>query len=257
MKLLKEILYGTRIQDILGNTHVAIEDLAFDSRKVKAFSLFVAIPGVSVDGHDFIEQAAAQGATAIVCERLPRATRRAHHLRPGHGRADCIGQHRFEVLRRPQCLDEGGRGGAQPKTTTVSLLHRLFRSMDRRAGMLSTVENRVLDEVVPASHTTPDALQMQQLFRRMADAGCKYVFMEASSHSIHQHRLAGTKLAGAVFTNITHDHLDYHGDFNAYIQAKKASLTWSVRTLLPSTTKTIRTVPTWYWIARGASKTTP
>jgi len=93
--------------------------------------------------------------------------------------------------------------------------------MDRKAGMLSTVENRIVDEVVPATHTTPDALQMQQMFRRMADAGCKYVFIEASSHSIHQHRLAGTKLAGAAFTNITHEHLDYHGDFNGYIKAKK------------------------------------
>jgi UDP-N-acetylmuramoyl-L-alanyl-D-glutamate--2,6-diaminopimelate ligase len=222
MKLLKEILYGTRIQDILGNTHVAIEDLAFDSRKVKAFSLFIAIPGVSVDGHDFIEQAAAQGATAIVCERLPE--QRAEHItyvRVMDARI-ALGNIASKFYDDPSAsMKVVAVTGTNGKTTTVSLLHRLFRSMDRRAGMLSTVENRVLDEVVPASHTTPDALQMQQLFRRMADAGCKYVFMEASSHSIHQHRLAGTKLAGAVFTNITHDHLDYHGDFNAYIQAKK------------------------------------
>jgi UDP-N-acetylmuramoyl-L-alanyl-D-glutamate--2,6-diaminopimelate ligase len=111
--------------------------------------------------------------------------------------------------------------GTNGKTTTVSLLHRLFRSMDRKAGMLSTVENRIVDEVSPSTHTTPDALQMQQMFHQMAEAGCRYVFIEASSHSIHQHRLAGTKLSGAVFTNITHEHLDYHGDFNGYIQAKK------------------------------------
>ena len=188
MKLLKEILYGTRIQDILGNTHVAIEDLAFDSRKVKAFSLFIAIPGVSVDGHDFIEQAAAQGATAIVCERLPE--QRAEHItyvRVMDARI-ALGNIASKFYDDPSAsMKVVAVTGTNGKTTTVSLLHRLFRSMDRRAGMLSTVENRVLDEVVPASHTTPDALQMQLLFRRMADAGCKYVFMEASSHSIHQH----------------------------------------------------------------------
>jgi len=222
MKLLKEILYGTRIQDILGNTHVAIEGLAFDSRKVKAFSLFVAMPGVHADGHDFIEQAIDKGATAVVCEKLPeRSDEKVTYVRV-HNAAIALGNIASKFYDDPsESMKVIAITGTNGKTTTVSLLHRLFRSMDRRAGMLSTVENRVLDQVVPASHTTPDAIQMQQLFRRMADAGCKYVFMEASSHSIHQHRLAGTKLAGAVFTNITHDHLDYHRDFNAYIQAKK------------------------------------
>ena len=218
MKLLKEILYGTRIQDILGNTHVAIEDLAFDSRKVKAFSLFVAIPGVHVDGHDYIEQAVEKGATAVVCERVPE--QHAEHVTYVRvlDAAIALGHIASKFYDDPSAsMKVVAVTGTNGKTTTVSLLHRLFRSMDRRAGMLSTVENRILDQVVPASHTTPDALQMQQLFRRMADAGCKYVFIEASSHSIHQHRLAGTKLTGAVFTNITHDHLD----FNAYIQAKK------------------------------------
>ena len=111
--------------------------------------------------------------------------------------------------------------GTNGKTTTATLLHRLFRSMDRKAGLVGTVENRIVDEVVPATHTTPDPVQLQALLRRMADAGCRYVFMEASSHSIHQGRLLGTRLAGGVFTNITHDHLDYHGDFNSYLAAKR------------------------------------
>jgi len=222
MKLLKEILYGTRIHDIVGNTHVAIEDIAFDSREVKAFSLFVAIPGTRVNGFDFIDQAIEQGATAIVAEQLPETTHDHVTYVRVQDAADALGKMASTFYDDPsESLKIIAVTGTNGKTTTVSLLHRLFRSMDRRAGLLSTVENRILDRVVPASHTTPDALQMQRLFREMADAGCKYVFMEASSHSIDQKRLAGTKLAGAVFTNITHEHLDYHGDFNSYIQAKK------------------------------------
>lgn len=222
MKLLKEILYGTRIQDILGNTHIAIEDIAFDSRKVKAFSLFVAIPGTQVDGFEYINQAIEKGAIAIVTEKLPE--QRAGHVTyvRVQDAAAALGKIASKFYDDPSSsLKIIAVTGTNGKTTTVSLLHRLFRSMDRKCGLLSTVENRIVDEVIPASHTTPDALQMQQLFRKMADAGCKYVFMEASSHSIVQHRLAGTVLTGAVFTNITHEHLDYHGDFNAYIRAKK------------------------------------
>ena len=111
--------------------------------------------------------------------------------------------------------------GTNGKTTTVTLLHQLYRLLDRKAGMLGTVENRIVDRVIPATHTTPDALSLQALLREMADAGCTHVFMEASSHAIVQDRIAGTHFAGAVFTNITHDHLDYHGDFNGYIKAKK------------------------------------
>ena len=222
MKLLKEILYGTRIHDIVGNTHVAIEDIAFDSRKVKAFSLFVAIPGTQVNGFDFIDQAIEKGATAVITEQLPE--KHAAHVTyvRVQDAAAALGKIASKFYDDPStAMRVVAVTGTNGKTTTVSLLHRLFRSMGRRTGMLSTVENRILDQVVPASHTTPDALQMQRLFRQMADAGCKYVFMEASSHSIDQKRLAGTVLAGAVFSNITHDHLDYHGDFNSYIQAKK------------------------------------
>lgn len=222
MKLLKEILYGTRIKEIQGNTHVAIEDLAFDSRKARAFSLFVAIPGTQVDGFLYISKAIENGAIAVVCERMPEKLAEGVSYVLVHDSAKALGQIASQFFEEPSAqMKVIAVTGTNGKTTTVSLLHRLFRSMDRKAGMLSTVENRIVDEVVPATHTTPDALQMQQMFRRMADAGCKYVFIEASSHSIHQHRLAGTTLAGAVFTNITHEHLDYHGDFNGYIKAKK------------------------------------
>jgi UDP-N-acetylmuramoyl-L-alanyl-D-glutamate--2,6-diaminopimelate ligase len=219
---LKEILYGTRIKEIQGNTHVAIEDIAFDSRKIRAFSLFVAIPGTQVDGFLYISKAVENGATAVVCQRMPEQLIKGVSYVLVHDAAMALGQIAAQFYDEPSTkMKVVAVTGTNGKTTTVSLLHRLFRSMDRKAGMLSTVENRIVDDVVPATHTTPDALQMQQMFREMADAGCKYVFMEASSHSIHQHRLAGTKLAGAVFTNITHEHLDYHGDFNGYIKAKK------------------------------------
>ena len=222
MKLLKEILYGTRIKEIQGNTHVAIEDLAFDSRKVRPFSLFIAIPGTQVDGFLYISKAVEAGASAVVCERMPENLAEGVTYVLVYDAAQALGQIASQFYDEPSAeMKVIAVTGTNGKTTTVSLLHRLFRSMDRKAGMLSTVENRVVDEVVPSTHTTPDALQMQQMFRKMADAGCKYVFMEASSHSIHQHRLAGTQLSGAVFTNITHEHLDYHGDFNGYIKAKK------------------------------------
>ncbi|MDA0302922.1 MAG: UDP-N-acetylmuramoyl-L-alanyl-D-glutamate--2,6-diaminopimelate ligase [Bacteroidetes bacterium] len=222
MKLLKDILYGTRIQETTGSTHVAIEDVAFDSRKVKAFSLFIAVPGTQVDGHDYIEEALAKGAIAIVAERIPEAKKEGITYIRVHDTGASLGPIAAAYFDHPSAgMKVIAVTGTNGKTTTVSLLYQLFRSMGRKTGMLSTVENRILDQTIPATHTTPDALQMQRLFRDMADAGCRYVFMEASSHSIHQHRLAGTHLTGAVFTNITHEHLDYHGDFNGYIQAKK------------------------------------
>ena len=224
MKLLKDILYGTRIVDVLGSTHTAIEDVAFDSRKVKPFGLYVAIPGVHVNGHDFIPQALDAGAVAVVCETMPPENLRKEELVfvRVHNARQALGKIASAFFDHPtESMKVVAVTGTNGKTTTVTLLHEMFRLMDRKAGLLSTVENRIVDQVVPSTHTTPDALQMQKLFREMADAGCRYVFMEASSHSIDQHRLAGTRLTGAVFTNITQDHLDYHGTFNAYIAAKR------------------------------------
>jgi UDP-N-acetylmuramoyl-L-alanyl-D-glutamate--2,6-diaminopimelate ligase len=224
MKLLKDILYGTRLVEVVGSTHIAIESIAFDSREVRPFGLFVAVPGTRVDGLQFVEAAQEAGAVAIVAEALPAPELRRANVtyvqvkdatRALGAIAAAFYDHPTESLKVVAVTGTNG------KTTTVTLLHQLFRSMDKKAGMLSTVENRILDRVVPATHTTPDALQMQRLFREMVDAGCRYCFMEASSHSLVQQRLAGTQLAGAVFTNITHDHLDYHGNFNAYLQAKR------------------------------------
>jgi UDP-N-acetylmuramoyl-L-alanyl-D-glutamate--2,6-diaminopimelate ligase len=222
MKLLKDILYGTRIAEVNGPTHVAIEDVAFDSREVKPFGLFVAVPGTRVDGHDYIEQAIERGAIAIAAERLPELRREGVTYVQVSDASKALGQIAAGFFDHPSReMKVVAVTGTNGKTTTVTLLHQLFRALDRKTGLLSTVENRINDAVVPSTHTTPDSLQMQRLFRKMVDAGCKYCFMEASSHSIHQHRLSGTELAGAVFSNITHDHLDYHKTFNGYLAAKK------------------------------------
>jgi UDP-N-acetylmuramoyl-L-alanyl-D-glutamate--2,6-diaminopimelate ligase len=222
MKLLKDILYGCRLREVAGPTHVAIEDVAFDSRAVKPMGLFVAVPGTRVDGFDYIPQAVERGAIAVVAERLPEERAEGVTYVEVHDATKALGQIAAAFFDYPSReMRIVAVTGTNGKTTTVTLLHQLFRALDRKTGLLSTVENRINDRVVPSTHTTPDALQMQRLFREMADAGCKYCFMEASSHSIHQHRLAGTELAGAVFSNITHDHLDYHKTFNGYLQAKR------------------------------------
>ena len=222
MKLLSDLLYDARILEVRGSTNLAVEDVAVDSRKVKPLGLFVAVPGTVVDGHDFIPQALAAGAAGIVCERMPEDVPDHVTVVQVKSSADALGHIAAAFHEHPSTdMKVVAVTGTNGKTTTVSLLHQLYRLMDRKAGMIGTVENRVVDKVVPATHTTPDALTLQALLREMVDAGCTHCFMEASSHAIDQSRMAGVQLAGAVFTNITHDHLDYHGDFNAYIKAKK------------------------------------
>lgn len=225
MKLLKDILYGARISEVIGSTHIAVESVVADSRKVKPFSCFVAIAGTAVDGHDHIPGAVRAGAAAIICERLPVEEERKEHVvyvKVEESRR-ALGHLAANFHDNPgERLKIVAVTGTNGKTTVATLLHRLARMFDRKAGLVSTVENRIVDKVVPATHTTPDPVGLQQLFADMLDAGCTHCFMEASSHALDQHRLAGTPLTGAVFTNITHDHLDYHGDFNGYIAAKKS-----------------------------------
>jgi len=225
MKLLKDILYGARITEVVGSTHIAVESVVADSRKVKPFGCFVAIPGTAVDGHEHIPAAVRAGAAVVVCERLPEPDNRKEHvvyIQVEQSRA-ALGHLAANFHDNPgERLKIIAVTGTNGKTTVATLLHRLARMFDRKAGLVSTVENRIVDKVVPATHTTPDPVGLQQLFADMLDAGCTHCFMEASSHALDQDRLTGTPLAGAVFTNITHDHLDYHGDFNAYIAAKKS-----------------------------------
>ncbi len=222
MKLLSDILYKTRIEEVTGSTHIAISSVTFDSRKVKKDTLFVATRGTASDGHLFIDSAIQLGASAIVCENLPENLRENvtyvkvvdSHLALGF-----IACNYFD--NPSQKLKLVGVTGTNGKTTTVTLLFNLFRSLGNNVGLLSTVQNKIKNTVIPATHTTPDALALNELLSTMVKQGCEYAFMEVSSHAIVQHRIAGIQFAGAVFTNITHDHLDYHKTFDEYIKAKK------------------------------------
>jgi len=222
MKFLKDILYKCRLQEVKGSTNVAIEHIASDSRLAKTFSLFIAVRGTLTDGHKFIGQALAQGAVAIVCEKLPEEMKEGITYVQVTDSTEALGYIASNFYGNPSDeIDVIGVTGTNGKTTTVSLLYQMFRLLNIKTGLLSTVVNKINDQEVKATHTTPDAISLQAMLRKMVDQGCKYCFMEASSHAIHQNRTKGVNFKGAVFTNITHDHLDYHETFNEYIKAKK------------------------------------
>lgn len=205
-----------------GNTGVEVRALCIDSRAVEAGSGFIAVKGTTVDGHTFIPKALAQGASVVFCEQIPVqiGENTAVVVVPDAARAAGLLADRFYGHPSSQ-LRIVGITGTNGKTTCATLLYQLYSAMGFRAGLLSTVENKIGDETVAATHTTPDAISLHALLRRMADAGCTHAFMEVSSHAVVQQRIAGVEFAGGVFTNITHDHLDYHGTFDAYIRAKK------------------------------------
>ena len=227
MKLLKDLIYDARIEEVSGTTHIAIESISVDSRTVKPMGLFVAINGSLVDGHSYIEQAIENGATTIICEEIPETLKGVNQREDitvikVKSSSSALGHIASAFYNNPSSeMKIVAVTGTNGKTTIVSLLHRLFRLMDRKAGLIGTVENKINDRVVASTHTTPDAISLQKMLREMADEGCKFCFIEASSHAIDQNRITGTILAGAVFTNITHDHLDYHKTFDNYISAKK------------------------------------
>lgn len=223
MKLLKDILYRAPILDSIGSTNMAVENIAFDSRKVVHESLFVAIPGTVADGHDYIEQAIKQGARSIICERLPEQRHEKVtyiQVKDAHTTLGIVASNYYD--NPSQKLKLVGITGTNGKTTVATLCHRLFMALGKKAGLLSTVNVMIGKEVLPATHTTPDPVSLNAHLRKMVDNGCQYCFMEASSHGIAQRRIAGLQFTGAVFTNITHDHLDYHKTFDDYILAKKA-----------------------------------
>ncbi|RIW18728.1 UDP-N-acetylmuramoyl-L-alanyl-D-glutamate--2,6-diaminopimelate ligase [Algoriphagus lacus] len=222
MKVLKDILYKVSLTSTIGDMERRVSGIVFDSRKVEERSAFVAVPGTQVDGHEFISTALEKGATVIVCERLPEVIQEGITYVQVVNSAKALGIMASNFFDNPsEKIKVVAVTGTNGKTTTVTLLHQLFVVMGYSTGLLSTVENKINSEVIPATHTTPDAVSVQALLRKMVDSGCTHCFMEASSHAIVQERIAGLKLAGAVFTNITHDHLDYHGTFDEYIKAKK------------------------------------
>lgn len=222
MKLLRDILYKAGLLEVQGSTNVAITAMVFDSRKVAKDSLFVAVKGTQSDGHAFIETAIAAGALAIVCEAFPAAlNERITYVKVADS-AQALGIMSSNFYDNPSAsLKLVGVTGTNGKTTTVTLLFQLFRAMGFKAGMLTTVRNMINSEEIPSTHTTPDAIELNRLLRQMVDAGCKYAFMEVSSHSVVQKRIHSLHFSGGVFTNITHDHLDYHKTFDEYIKAKK------------------------------------
>ncbi len=222
MKLLKDILFRARIMNVIGSTNVAVEHVTMDSRAVKPFSLFVAVDGVTVDGHNYITKAIEAGAVAVVCEKMPEQIVENITYVQVQSSSESLGIVADNFYDNPsQQIKIVAVTGTNGKTTTATLLYRLLRKMGRKAGLLSTVVNKINDKEIAATHTTPDAVSLNSLLRDMVNDGCEYCFMEASSHALHQNRLAGIKISGAVFTNITHDHLDYHKTFNEYIKAKK------------------------------------
>jgi UDP-N-acetylmuramoyl-L-alanyl-D-glutamate--2,6-diaminopimelate ligase len=222
LKLLSDILYKARIEEVFGSTHVAISSVTFDSRKVKKDTLFVATRGTATDGHKFIEQAIEAGAAAIVCEETPEVMRDNITYVKVMDSTLALGFIACNYFDNPsQKLKLVGVTGTNGKTTTVTLLFNLYRALGHNVGLLSTVQNKINNSVIPASHTTPDALSLNELLAAMVEQGCEYAFMEVSSHAVVQNRIAGIQFTGAVFTNITHDHLDYHKTFDEYIKAKK------------------------------------
>ena len=223
MSTLRDILYKTSILQIVGSTDMEVYHLAIDSRKVMSGSCFIAIKGVAADGHLFINKAIEAGASAIVCESLPDVLNEKVTYVTVRNSAEAAGNmaHIF-YGSVSETLKVVGVTGTNGKTTVATLLYKLFTGLGYTCGLISTVENHIGQEVVPSTHTTPDAISLNELLSRMKSAGCTHVFMECSSHAIHQNRIAGIHFTGAVFTNITHDHLDYHQTFDAYIKAKKA-----------------------------------
>jgi len=222
VKTLKDILYKTGIVDVVGSTSVTIRDISIDSREVKPESLFVAVRGTKTDGHEYITNAVIAGAAAIVCEEFPeKQDKRVTYVKVRDSSL-AYSQIAANFFENPSGkLKVIGITGTNGKTTTATLLFNLFGTLGYKAGLISTVQNQIGRQIIPSTHTTPDALQLNRLMAEMIEEQCTHCFMEVSSHAIVQKRIAGIEFTAGVFTNITHDHLDYHKTFSAYIKAKK------------------------------------
>ena len=222
MAVLKDILYKVHLRSVHGSTAMEVSDLQIDSRFVKPGTCFIAIKGAAVDGHAFISNAIEQGAVAVICEELPKQLNDDVTYIQVVNSAEAAGfmanQFFGNVTEQMKVVGVTGTNG---KTTIATLLFKVFSGLGYRCGLVSTVEYHIGDKVVPSTHTTPDVINLNRLLKEMYDAGCTYVFMECSSHAIHQHRITGIHFTGALFSNITHDHLDYHKTFDEYIKVKK------------------------------------
>ncbi|MBQ2168961.1 MAG: UDP-N-acetylmuramoyl-L-alanyl-D-glutamate--2,6-diaminopimelate ligase, partial [Prevotella sp.] len=220
---LKELLKDIKLINIIGNDDVDITGVDIDSRRVEKGHLFVAMKGTQVDGHKFIPKAEELGASAILCEELPSTVNPEITYIVVSSTEDNVGKVATCFYGNPsKNLKLVGVTGTNGKTTIATLLYNMFRKMGHKCGLLSTVCNYIEGEALPTNHTTPDAIELNQLLAKMVEAGCEYVFMECSSHAIAQKRIGGLKFTGGIFTNLTRDHLDYHKTFENYRDAKKA-----------------------------------
>jgi UDP-N-acetylmuramoyl-L-alanyl-D-glutamate--2,6-diaminopimelate ligase len=222
MHILQDILYKVHLLEVVGATDIAVSSIAIDSRKVIKGTAFVAIKGVAQDGHEYISKAIELGAKVIVCENMPALlTDGVTYIKVANtSEAVAFMAHQFYDAPSTK-IKLVGVTGTNGKTTIATLLFKLFSSLGYTCGLVSTVQNQIGDQIIPSTHTTPDAVSLNELLSTMVNAGCSHVFMECSSHAVHQHRITGLVFTGALFSNITHDHLDYHKTFEAYIAAKK------------------------------------
>ena len=220
---LQEILSGINILETKGSCDLKISDIHIDSRKVEDNHLFIAVKGTQTDGHAYIGKAIEKGAKAIVCETFPEDIKDNITYIKVANTEDCVGKIATTFYGNPTSkLELIGVTGTNGKTTIATLLYNMFRKFGYKVGLISTVCNYIDDEAIPTEHTTPDPITLNKLLGRMADEGCKYAFMEVSSHSVAQKRIGGLTFAGGIFTNLTRDHLDYHQTVDNYLKAKKA-----------------------------------
>ncbi|MBR5611743.1 MAG: UDP-N-acetylmuramoyl-L-alanyl-D-glutamate--2,6-diaminopimelate ligase, partial [Bacteroidaceae bacterium] len=219
---LEKLISGISTKHIIGETSIEITGINIDSRAIEKDHIFVAVKGTQTDGHTFIEKAIEKGASAIICETIPTTIVEHVTYIQVPSTEDIVGELATQFYGDPTSkLELVGVTGTNGKTTIATLLYNMFRKFGYKVGLVSTVCNYIDDKPIPTSHTTPDPITLNRLLGQMADEGCKYVFMEVSSHSVSQKRIGGLKFAGGIFTNLTRDHLDYHKTVDNYLKAKK------------------------------------
>lgn len=222
MRKLQDILYKVHLKEVHGSTDKTVIGIHIDSRSVTQGSVFVAIKGEQTDGHKYINKAIELGAAVIVCETLPESFSNSITYLQVSNSHEAVAYMASNFYNEPsKKVKLVGVTGTNGKTTIATVLFKLFNQLGYKCGLISTVQNQIAEEIIPSTHTTPDAVSLNALLAKMGDAGCTYVFMEVSSHAIHQHRVTGLHFVGGIFSNITHDHLDYHKTFDEYIKVKK------------------------------------
>lgn len=223
MEKLQDILYKVHLKEVQGSTALDVKDLQINSVNVTQGSVFIAIKGEKVDGHKYIDDAIEQGAIAIVCEDLPKKLKENITYIKVDNTHEAVAFIANNFYKEPsKKIKLVGITGTNGKTTIATVLFKLFTKLGYKCGLLSTVQNQIDDKIIPATHTTPDAINLNALLAQMVQEKCTHVFMEVSSHAIHQHRITGLHFTGGIFSNITHDHLDYHKTFEEYIKVKKS-----------------------------------